>query len=246
MATVRFVVAVLFQFMAVALVAQFLRVKRFGLLLGAAAYFGGGVLAIATHSWWPLAGGFALVLLLSRLGTELPLDVRDDLPRIDRLDVGNDATINAHLEHWLSVDEQVGLVRSQIIREAWARGFRGPSSLQEYLPADASTAEEAWRRTTLTDLRQLATSSRQAFRTHLDQLMDVTTSTLAEVGDRAERYGLPAEVRDLDHVLASIGAPAEQRAFLDNYVADSIVSARLRVLGWLFQLWHGERYEPTS
>lgn len=60
---------------AVALVTQFFQVKHAGLLLGAIAYGAGGLGAIVLSSWWPLAGGYALSFVLSRLGADLPTDI---------------------------------------------------------------------------------------------------------------------------------------------------------------------------
>jgi len=62
-------------------------------------------------------------------------------------------------------------------------------------------------------------------------------------GEAALRYDLPPTPPDFATVSKRIPSETQLTAYAENYVADAVLSARLRVLAWTYQYWHGERYE---
>ncbi|MGA2263932.1 MAG: hypothetical protein ABSH28_21175, partial [Acidobacteriota bacterium] len=222
---------------------RYMTVRRRGLLLGAATYGTAGVLGLVLGTWWPLLAGFATAWILRRAGADPPTDLRLDLPTIERADVSNDARVREYLRWWLANDAQVSLVASRLVREAWQRGLRRPTCVLDDDSWAGSAADEAWLRKVTADIRSLATASRHDFRAHLDEIDALSTQTLMAAGEATDRYELPPTPPDFDTVAKQIHSTTELRAYAQSYVADAILSARLRVLAWTYQHWHGERYE---
>ena len=239
----RSIIAALFVLMAIGIFSSYTTVRRSGLLLGAAAYGTAGVLGLALGAWWPLLAGFAAAWILRRAGADPPTDLRRDLPTIERAEVSNDDRVQEYLSWWPSNDIQVGLVASRFVREAWQHGLRRPASVPDDDSWSAPAPDEAWLLKTAADIRALATASREEFRAHLDQIDALSTQTLMAAGDATVRYDLPPTPPDFDTATRSISSATELTSYAENYVADAILSARLRVLAWTYQYWHGERYE---
>jgi hypothetical protein len=242
MIIVRTIVAALFALMALGILVQFRRVKRPGLLLGAASYGGGAYGTLVLGAWWPLLAGFAAATVFARLGAVSPTDLRHDLPDLDPKDASSAREVQDYLTRWLRADRQVALVASNLVQEAWNSGLRGTVSVRRDSSWHEPSAESAWREATAESLRRLATASREDFVRHLDWLDAQGRATIAEAGERAVRYEIPATPTGLAQIQSLIPSPQEQDAFVANYVADCVIAARLRVLAWTFQQWHGERY----
>ena len=192
---------------------------------------------------WPLVAGFSAAWLLRGLGVEPRTDLRLNVPTIDKHEVTGDAPIQEYLKWWLANDVQVGLVTTPFVEEAWRAGFRKPDHIPHDRLWDVSTAEAAWREMVTADMRRLASAPRDEFRKHLDETDALSTPTLIAAGNIAVRYDLPTIPSDIASVASSLPTYDELKIYAENYVADALVAARLRVLAWTFQYWHGERYE---
>ena len=243
MEIVRSIIAVLFVVMALGIVARYTTGRRWSLLLGAVTYGTAGALAIILGAWWPLFVGFAVAWVLRGVGADPPTDLRPDLPTIERSEVTEDRCLQEYLQWWLTNDNQVRLIMSLFIQDAWRRGLRRPT----FVPDDGSwmapTAETAWRLTTASDIRKLATAARDDFVRHLDGIDELGNRTLIAAGETAVKYDLPTNPNDFLSATRSIPTEDERNAYAESFVADAVLSARLRVLAWTFQYWHGERYE---
>ncbi|MDP9203138.1 MAG: hypothetical protein M3P26_14575 [Gemmatimonadota bacterium] len=246
MAVVRSIVAVLFVVMAVGIFARYTTVRRWGLLLGAMTYGVAGILAFVLGAWWPLVLGFALAWVLGRVGADPRTDLRLDLPTIERTALADASRVRDYLKRWITEDPQVGLVTSGFVRDAWRVGWRRPSSIPNDESWTATSAEEAWFRKTYADMRALASAPKSEFLAHLDSIDALGTRTLIDAGETARKYDLPSTPTDLPDISSRIASEAEMRAYSENYVADVLLAARLRVLAWTYQYWHGERYEVTE
>jgi len=243
MDTIRLIIAVLFIVIATGIFRSFMRVRRWGLMLGVGAYGAAGVLSLSLESWWPLLVGFALAVLLSRAGAEPPTDLRLDLPTIERSEVSDDDRVREYLKWWVEHDSQVGLLASRFIQEAWQRGLRCPMSIPNNDSWNAPFAEEVYLLQASADVRRLVRASRRDFRDFLDRINALSSETLMTVGEVMIRYDLQRSPTDFDAVARRIDNAPDMTKFAENYVADAIISARLRVLAWTYQYWHGERYE---
>ena len=242
MSILRAIIAVLFILMATGIFSRFTTVRRWGLLLGAATYGTAGILSLILGEWWPLPAGFVVALILGRAGADPPTDLRLDLPTIERSDLSDEVRTREYLNWWLSHDQQVSLVMSDLVQEAWQRGMRRPAIVPDNEFWAVPEAAEAWTSQTIADMRTLAGASRHEFRAHLDRLGDLTSQTLMAAGEATVKYDLPPAPPNLNAVTLKISSTSELSAYAQNYVADAILSARLRVLAWTFQYWHGERY----
>ena len=240
---VRSIIAALFVLMAFGIIARYTTVRRWGLLLGAVTYGAAGVLAILLGAWWPLFAGFAVAWMLRVTGSDPPTDLRLDLPTIERVEVSDPTRVQEYLNWWITNDNEVRLVTSRFIREAWQRGLRRPLSVPEDDSWAAPTADEGWFRKTAEDMQALATASRADFMAHLDGIDALGRQTLMVAGEATLRYDLPPTPPRLATVSDKIPSETELTAYAENYVADTVLSARLRVLAWTYQYWHGERYE---
>lgn len=89
----------------------------------------------------------------------------------------------------------------------------------------------------------LATASSDEFVAHLDGIDALGTQTLMAAGNATFKYDLPPSPPDFAVVRSKIPGETELTTYAQNYVADAFFAARLRVLAWTYQCWHGERYE---
>ena len=243
MNVLRALVSALYLLLALGAIVQATRTRRLGVFLGGLTYAAGGLGALGTGAWWPLVVAFAAATILARLGADPAVDVRHDLPSIARGDVDDPQKVEAYLTAWLGADERVRRVTLPLLDEAWAAGFRAPPEIAAQEIWRAATPERAWRDATATDMQRLASASRAAFLQYLDEVEQAARRTTGRSAYLIERYAVPehlpggvAEVRRL------IPTAHEQKMFLENIVADTISASRVRVLSWLYQKWHGERY----
>ena len=232
--------------MGLGIFAQFISVRRFGLLLGAAAYGGAGGLALALGAWWPLPAGFAVAWLLGRLGADPSTDLRLDLPALDREDALNSDRVRAYVRQWVETDPQVGLVASSFVTQAWKQGLRRPPAVapdQAWTEGDAIAAVTQF---VASDLRHLVNQSRPDFIQRLDAIGVMGELTIMVAGELTMRYDLPAAPADFGAAMARIPEGPDRINYATSYVADAVLAARLRILAWTFQVWHGERYVPSN
>jgi hypothetical protein len=240
------IVAGMFVLMSVGIFVRYATVRRSGLLLGAITYAVAGIGALLLGAWWPLAAGVTVAWILGRAGADPPTDLRLDLPTIERPDVGDSRRIHQYLSWWITEDSQVSLVSSQFVREAWEHGWRRPASVPADEAWSAATPTEAWLAATESDMRSLAAVSKERFLAHLDGIDALGAITLMAAGDITVECELPAVPPNLASVRTCIHDDAQLRVYVENYVADALLSARLRVLAWTYQYWHGERYEMVE
>src|SRR5439155_2583180 len=123
------------------------------------------------------------------------------------------------------------------------RGFRRPVSVPGDESWAAPTADEAWFRKTAADMRTLESASKSDFLAHLDSIDSLRVGTLMATGEATAKYDLPPAPPDFVSASSRISSEAELIAYAQNYVADAVLSARLRVLAWTYQYWYAERYE---
>lgn len=60
----RYVISILFLLMGVGILSSARHERYIGLYFGAACYFGGGIMSLVLHSWWPLPIGFAATFMI--------------------------------------------------------------------------------------------------------------------------------------------------------------------------------------
>jgi hypothetical protein len=240
---IRTILATLFVLMGLGIAMQAWHVRRLGLLLGAIVYAGAGVLAFKLAAWWPLFAGFGGAWALRYTGADPPTDLRLDLPTLDRLDVSDADQVDEYLTKWAAADSQVACVASRFVSEAWERGYRRPSHIQDAPEWSETTAVAGWRRMLAADLQRVASADKSVTIRYLDQLDQLSTPTLLAAGEATIRYGLPATPSTFAEVQSKISDPQELEKYACVYVADALLAGRLRVLAWTFQQWFGERYE---
>jgi len=148
--------------------------------------------------------------MLRGVGADPPTDLRLDLPTIERSEVIEDRRLQEYLQWWLTNDNQVRLIMSLFIQDAWRRGLRRPP----FVPDDGSwmapTAETAWRLTTASDIRKLATAARDDFIRHLDGIDELGTRTLMAAGETTVKYDLPTNPSDFLSTTRSIPTEDER------------------------------------
>lgn len=246
MTLLRTVLAVAFVLMGLGIFRQFISVRRYGLLLGAATYGGAGVLALTLAAWWPLPAGFATAWVLRRLGAEPPTDFRLDLPVLHRDDVTDSDCVATYVQKWVEDDPQVALVGSSFVREAWKKGLRRPPAVAPdaaWMEADAVSALGTF---IGRDVQHLVGRSRSDFVRQLDAIGMMGEPTLIVAGELTVRHDLPSKADDFVATMNRIPEGPDRTAYATSYVADAVLAARFRILAWTFQSWHGERYVPSK
>jgi len=246
----------LFLLTAFGILVTLARTRRLGLLLGAACYGVAGIYALSSGTWWPLLVGFGAAWIVARLGAEPKTDLRLDLPVIGRDEVYTPELVAKYLDWWLLNDNHVRALDSAFMMDAWRNGERYPSFVSESDIGEGTTPEAAWRARTATDLRAFADAPRTAFRSYLDSLACLANRTVLSAFRALHNSGtLPPMPSDRDSIqqalvssvaTAKISSPDEREEYARNVAANCLLSARLRVLAWTFQYWHGERYETSQ
>ena len=242
MEVLRAILATVFILMGVGIAMESWRVRRLGLMFGAVVYAAGGASSFGLGSWWPLVAGFAAAWSLRLMGADPLTDLRFDLPVLDRAEVTDANRLNEYAEAWLSTDTQVALVASRFVNEAWDRGFRRPAHIPVAPEWSAGTAVEAWKQMVGTDLRRVASSTKEAMIQYIDELGELSMTTLIVAGEATAQYDLPTAPSHFSIIEGKILDPQRRAEYAAAVVGDALLSARERVLGWTFQHWYGERY----
>ncbi len=95
------------------------------------------------------------------------------------------------------------------------------------------------------DLQALSGASKQQFKDFIDSLTQAGTKTLVALGEAAEKYRI-----DCNFVYAreinKIPEGEERLRFNQNLLDDCMVWSESRILGWVYQQWFGEAYQPPE
>ncbi|GEM_PF-2634772 len=93
----------------------------------------------------------------------------------------------------------------------------------------------------LLDLQSLRKASQNAFAVFLGRINQRAAAALAKAGETAARYGLsgnPLEAKEIE----KIPAGWRQEQFKKNLLEVNILTAEMRILGWIYHLWFGGWY----
>jgi hypothetical protein len=92
------------------------------------------------------------------------------------------------------------------------------------------------------DLNHLCDASKDEFRIFIDFLDDQGTETLKAAGEISVKYDLNFENFIYKVEIDKISDENDKEIFKQNYLADNVIGAEIRILAWLYYEYFNEKY----
>jgi len=93
------------------------------------------------------------------------------------------------------------------------------------------------------DINILKDFTKEEFKTFLDILDEAGCKTLGVAGEIVVKYDLEVEPFHYETEMVKIPTEKEKELFKVNFLADTVIGAELRILGWLYHKYFGEWYK---
>ena len=171
-------------------------------------------------------------------------------PTLRREDISDPQKVTEYVTWWIKNDHLVRPIVSPACNSIFDEGFV-PKAGTLNNPADVnpsiSTLPEWFVTKVFIDLNLLRDADEEAFRAFLDGLDAEGAKSLAIVGRMAAKYGWNAEGFVYQREIEKIPAGDERVTFKMNFLDDTVGSAELRLLAWLYGQYFGDPYQlPES
>ena len=83
----------------------------------------------------------------------------------------------------------------------------------------------------------------QALKSRIDLLDQGSSQTLIAAGTIIAKYNINPSVKDLDGELLKIASENEKEIFKQNYLADTLTAAEIRLLAWIYKDLFNKEYK---
>lgn len=92
------------------------------------------------------------------------------------------------------------------------------------------------------DLGKLKDASKEEFVQFIDSLCDLSHNFLISAGEVGEKYNLSFEGFIYENEINKIPNGKERERFKENFLKDNVISAEMRILGWLYHEYFDDWY----
>lgn len=162
----------------------------------------------------------------------------------------NDALSDSKLEKFLSwfIDNElfVNVINNYSSNAIFDEGYI-PDIKQGLKPSKFNSKLRYWFIEKLKkDIEDLIDVSKTEFKDFLDRLASKGNKTLMASTKIAYKYDLDLEQFDYDVEIEKIPKGAERECYKENLLTDNVIGAELRILGWLYQVWFNDWYQPPE
>lgn len=171
-----------------------------------------------------------------------------------------------HLEQlllwFLQNDAQIKILSTPAIRQLFNEGYRptstkenDPSILEEAMRNNNQSAEihilERWLVIRIwldliaakTEAEKTNKDLDQSIKLCIDLLDKYGNKTLISAGTIMHKYDLDPVVKDLEEELVKISTHEEKEIFKQDYLADTLTAAEIRILAWIYKELFDKEYK---
>lgn len=86
----------------------------------------------------------------------------------------------------------------------------------------------------------------QTLKNRIDLLDKAGTETIIATGELVIKYNIDPVVNDLDKELNKIPTESERESFKQNYLADTLIAAEMRLLAWIYRELFNKDYKISK